>query len=175
MSLHGQTKSALNKNKPGSWEYDIIAPCYKCNMTDIAAAIGIVQLERYKEMLDRRHSIIEMYNKAFEKLNVKVLNHKSDDHTSSGHLYAVNINGADLKTRNLIIEKMAEKEIACNVHYKPLPMLTAYKNLGFNIEDYPNAYAHYENEISLPLYSRLTDEQIEYIIQNFISCVEEFR
>lgn len=175
MSLHGQTKSALSKNKPGSWEYDIIAPYYKCNMTDIAAAIGTVQLDRYQDMLDRRHTIIERYNEAFKDLGVSVLNHKDENHVSSGHLYLVRINGIGVKKRNRIIEKMAEKEIACNVHYKPLPMLTAYKNLGFDISEYPNAYALYENEITLPLYSRLTDEQVDWIIENFISCVEELR
>ncbi len=175
LSLHGQTRSALSKNKPGSWEYDIIAPAYKCNMTDIAAAIGIVQLERYEEMLVRRQEIIEKYNKAFAKLGIETLCHKSESHTSSGHLYIVRIKGITLKQRNLIIEKMAEREIACNVHYKPLPMLTAYKNMGYKIEDYPNAYAHYENEITLPLYTRLTDEQIDFIIENFISCVEEVK
>lgn len=173
MSLHGQNKSTLSKNKPGAWEYDIVAPYYKCNMTDIAATIGIAQLERYEDMLLRRYEIIEKYNKAFASLNVKLLDYKNGVQKSSGHLYLVRVNGIDEEKRNLIIEKMAEKEIACNVHYKPLPMLTAYKNLGFDIKDYPNAYAQYENEISLPLYSRLTDEQVDYIIENFIRCVEE--
>lgn len=175
MSLHGQTKSAFTKNKPGSWEYDIIAPYYKCNMTDIAASIGIVQLDRYDDMLKRRHAIIDKYNEAFKDLNVTVLNHKGEKHTSSGHLYLVRVNGVDLKTRNLIVEKMAEKNVACNVHYKPLPLLTAYKNLGFDINAYPNAYAFYENEITLPLYSRLTDEQVDYIISSFKECVEAVR
>lgn len=175
MSLHGQTKSTLSKNKPGAWEYDIIAPCYKCNMTDVAATIGIAQFSRYDEMLASRHRIIEKYNSAFEKLDVKVLAHKSDKHISSGHLYLVRVNGIGETQRNRIIEKMAEADIACNVHYKPLPMLTAYKNLGFDIKDYPVAFSNYENEITLPLYSRLTDEQVEYIIENFIRCVEECR
>lgn len=174
MSLHGQTKSTLSKNKPGSWEYDIIAPCYKCNMTDIAATIGVAQFSRYTEMFNRRHAIIEQYNNAFERLNVTLLNHKSDTHISSGHLYMVRVNGIGVEQRNKIIDKMAQVDIACNVHYKPLPMLTAYKNLGFDINDYPVAFSNYENEITLPLYSRLTDEQVEYIIKNFIRCVEEY-
>lgn len=173
MSLHGQNKSTLSKNKPGAWEYDVIAPFYKCNMTDIAATIGLAQLERYDDMLLRRYQIIEKYNKAFASLNVKLLTYKDENHISSGHLYLVRVNGIDEAKRNLIIEKMAEAEIACNVHYKPLPMLTAYKSLGFKISDYPNAYAQYQNEISLPLYSRLTDEQVDYIIENFKRCVEE--
>lgn len=175
MSLHGQTKSTLSKNKPGAWEYDIIAPCYKCNMTDVAATIGIAQFSRYDEMLASRHRIIEKYNSAFGSLNVRLLSHKSDKHISSGHLYLVRVNGIGETQRNRIIEKMAEADIACNVHYKPLPMLTAYKNLGFDIKDYPVAFSNYENEITLPLYSRLTDEQVEYIIENFIRCVEECR
>ena len=175
MSLHGQTKSALSKNKPGSWEYDIIAPYYKCNMTDIAAAIGIVQLERYDELLRRRQEIIAKYNEAFKDLDVEVLCHSGEDHLSSGHLYLVRVNGVGIKKRNLIIEKMAEKQIACNVHYKPLPMLTAYKNLGYNIDDYPRAFARYKNEITLPLYSRLTDEQVDYIIEGFKASLEECR
>lgn len=173
MSLHGQNKSTLSKNKPGAWEYDIIAPFYKCNMTDVAATIGLAQLERYDDMLSRRYEIIEKYDNAFAVLDVKLQGFKNENQISSGHLYLVRVNGIDEAKRNLIIEKMAEVGIACNVHYKPLPMLTAYKNLGFNISDYPNAYAQYENEISLPLYSRLTDEQVDYIIENFIRCVEE--
>ncbi|MBO5852679.1 MAG: DegT/DnrJ/EryC1/StrS aminotransferase family protein [Clostridia bacterium] len=173
MSLHGQTKSSLSKNKPGAWEYDIIAPYYKCNMTDIAAAIGLAQLERYDDMLARRYEVIEMYDNAFKGLGVSVLKHKTADQTSSGHLYLVRVDGINEAKRNQIIEKMAEVGIACNVHYKPLPMLTAYKNLGFDIKDYPNAYACYESEITLPLYSRLTNEQVDYIIQNFVRCVEE--
>lgn len=173
MSLHGQTKSALSKNKPGSWEYDIIAPYYKCNMTDIAAAIGIVQLERYDELLRRRQEIIEKYNEAFRELPVEVLCHYGEEHVSSGHLYLVRVKGIGVRKRNEIIEKMAEKQIACNVHYKPLPMLTAYKNYGFNIDDYPRAFARYKNEITLPLYSRLTDEQVDYIIDGFKKSLEE--
>ena len=175
LSLHGQTKSTLSKNKPGSWEYDIIAPCYKCNMTDIAATIGIAQFHRYEEMLRRRHEIIEKYNEAFKDLDVTVLSHKNENQLSSGHLYLVRVNGIGVRVRNRIIEKMAEEQIACNVHYKPLPMLTAYKNLGFDIKDFPVAYSHYKNEITLPLYSRLTDEQVDYIIEAFIRIVGECR
>lgn len=173
-SLHGQTKSALSKNQLGSWEYDIVGPFYKCNMTDIMAAIGLAQMKRYEGMLRRRHEIIEKYNKAFENIGVTLLNHKDENHISSGHLYLVRVNGADVAKRNEIITKMAEAGIACNVHYKPLAMLTAYKNLGFDIKDYPNAYAQYENEITLPLYSRLTDEQVDYIIENFVRIVGEY-
>ena len=173
LSLHGQTKDALSKNQLGAWEYDIVTPAYKCNMTDIMAAIGLVQLDRYPEMLKRRQEIISKYNNAFKDLNVKVLNHKDDIQVSSGHLYFVRVDGADVETRNQIIIKMAEKGVACNVHYKPLPMLTAYKNLGFDIANYPNAYAQYQNEITLPLYSKLTDEDVEYIIQCFKESLEE--
>lgn len=172
-SLHGQTKSALSKNQPGAWEYDIVGPFYKCNMTDIMAAIGLAQMKRYEGMLERRQEIIGKYNKAFENLGVTVLNHKDENHTSSGHLYLVRVNGANTEKRNAIISKMAEAGIACNVHYKPLPMLTAYKNIGFDIKDYPNAYSQYENEITLPLYTKLTDEQVDYIIQNFKRIVGE--
>ncbi len=170
-SLHGQTKSALSKDKVGGWEYDILGAYYKCNMTDIMAAIGLVQLKRYPEMLARRQEMIAKYNKAFDGLGVRLLNHKDDSHTSSGHLYLVRIEGIDAEKRNAIISKMAEAGIACNVHYKPLAMLTAYKNMGFDIKDYPNAYRQYENEITLPLYTRLSDEQMDYIIENFIEAV----
>lgn len=172
-SLHGQTKSALSKNQPGAWEYDIVGPYYKCNMTDIMAAIGLAQMKRYGGMLARRQEIIEKYNDAFADIGVKVLSHKGADHCSSGHLYLVRVDGADVARRNEIIVKMAEAGIACNVHYKPLPMLTAYKNMGFDIADYPNAYAQYCNEITLPLYSRLTDEQVDHIIDNFVRIVGE--
>ena len=174
LSLHGQTKDALHKNQLGAWEYDIVAPYYKCNMTDINAALGLAQMRRYKELIKRRHEIIEKYNESFEILPVKVLNHKDENHISAGHLYLVRIEGIDEKQRNEIIIKMAENGIACNVHYKPLPMLTAYKNLGFDIKNYPNAYENYKNEISLPLYSKLTDEEVEYIIDNFKKIVSEF-
>ena len=173
LSLHGQTKDALSKNQLGAWEYDIVSPAYKCNMTDIMAAIGLVQMDRYPEMLRRRQEIIAKYNDAFKDLNVKVLNHKDDTQVSSGHLYFVRVDGADAETRNQLIIKMAEKGVACNVHYKPLPMLTAYKNLGFDIKDYPNAYSQYQNEITLPLYSTLADEDVEYIIQCFKESLEE--
>jgi len=174
LSLHGQNKDALHKNQLGAWEYDIVAPYYKCNMTDINAALGLAQMRRYNDLLKRRHEIIEKYNESFKELPVKVLNHKDENHISSGHLYLVRINGINEKQRNEIIIKMAEQGIACNVHYKPLPMLTAYKNMGFNIKDYPNAYANYENEVSLPLYSILTNEQVEYIIENFKKIVSEY-
>ena len=174
-SLHGQTKSALSKNQPGAWEYDIIGPYYKCNMTDIMASIGLAQLKRYDAMLIRRHEIVKKYDEAFKNIGVKLLNHSDENHRSSGHLYLVRVDGADVNKRNEIIVKMAEAGIACNVHYKPLPMLTAYKNLGFDIKDYLNAYAQYENEITLPLYSRLTDEQVDYIIESFVKIVGEYK
>ena len=173
LSLHGQTKDALHKNQLGAWEYDIVAPYYKCNMTDINAAIGLAQLRRYNGLLERRQEIIKKYNEAFKDLPVKVLSHKDENHISSGHLYLVRINNISEEKRNEIIIKMAEKGVACNVHYKPLPMLTAYKNLGFDIKDYPNAHKNYENEVSLPLYSKLTDEEVEYIIDNFKEIVRE--
>lgn len=173
LSLHGQTKDALHKNQLGAWEYDIVAPYYKCNMTDINAAIGLAQMRRYNGLLKRRQEIIKKYNEAFKDLPVKVLNHKDENHISSGHLYLVRIDGINEQKRNEIIIKMAERGIACNVHYKPLPMLTAYKNLGFDIKNYPNAYKNYENEVSLPLYSKLTDEEVEYIIDNFKNIISE--
>ena len=173
LSLHGQTKDALSKNQLGAWEYDIVLPAYKCNMTDIMAAIGLVQLDRYEEMLKIRHEIIQKYEEALNDLPVQVLNHKDGDHTSSGHLYLVRVNGITEVTRNQIIVKMAEKGVACNVHYKPLPMLTAYKNRGFDIKDYPNAYMQYQNEITLPLYSRLSMEDVDYIIECFKESLEE--
>ena len=171
LSLHGQNKDALAKTKLGAWEYDIIAPNYKCNMTDIMAGIGLAQFNRYENMLKRRREIIERYNKALASCNVEVLNHYGEDHASSGHLYLVRLLGKDVEQRNMIIEKMAEQGIACNVHYKPLPMMSAYKALGFNIEEYPNAYKQYINEITLPLHTRLTDEDVEYIISNFLDLL----
>lgn len=174
LSLHGQTKDALHKNGLGNWEYDIVAPYYKCNMTDIMAGIGLAQMKRYPEMLRRRQEIIEKYNQAFKNLPITPLNHKDQTHTSSGHLYILRVQGITEKQRNEIIIKMAEEGVACNVHYKPLPMLTAYKNLGFNIKDYPNAYDFYQNEITLPLYTKLTNEQVDYIIQKFIEIVREY-
>lgn len=167
LSLHGQTKDALHKNALGAWEYDIVDTYYKCNMTDIMAGIGLAQIARYPKLVERRHQIISKYNEAFKDLPIMVLNHKDENHRSSGHLYITRIKGIDEKQRNEIIIKMAERGIACNVHYKPLPMLTAYKKLGFDIVNYPNAYDFYKNEITLPLYSKLTDEQVEYIIENF--------
>ena len=167
MSLHGQNKDALAKTKLGAWEYDIVYPAYKCNMTDIMAAIGLVQLERYPGMLARRREIIGRYDGALRDCGVQVLDHYGEDHESSGHLYLTRLLGRDETFRNGVIERMAEREIACNVHYKPLPMMTAYKNLGFDIKDYPNAYNQYRNEITLPLHTCLTDEQVEYVIENF--------
>ena len=166
-SLHGQSKDALAKTQLGAWEYDIVGPWYKCNMTDIMAAIGLIQMKRYPALLARRREIIERFDAAFKPLGVEVLNHYSDDHLSSGHLYITRIPGASLEERQEIIVKMAERGIATNVHYKPLPMMTAYKQLGFDIKDFPNAYAHFANEITLPLHTRLTDEEIEYIIEQF--------
>ena len=167
LSLHGQSKDALAKTQLGAWEYDIISPAYKCNMTDIIAAIGLVQMKRYPALLERRKQIIGMYNDAFEGCNVQVLDHYTDEHTSSGHLYLVRLLGKDSEYRNNVITEMAKRDIACNVHYKPLPMMTAYKALGFDIKDYPNAYAQFCNEITLPLHTKLTDEMVEYIIRNF--------
>ena len=172
-SLHGQTKDAFQKNS-GSWEYDILIPGYKCNMTDIQAGIGLVQLQRYDSLLKRRHEIIEKYNNAFKDYPVLFQNHETDNSKSSGHLYLIRINGIGLDERNEIILKMAERGISTNVHYKPLPLLTAYKNLGFDIEDYPNAYNLFENEISLPLYSKLTNQEVDYIIENFIDVLKDY-
>ena len=171
LSLHGQSKDALAKTQLGAWEYDIVAPDYKCNMTDISAAIGLVQIRRYAELLHRRRQIVERYNEALKDCNVQVLNHYGDDHQSSGHLYLVRLLGKDCEYRNEVIRKMAERGIACNVHYKPLPMMTAYKNLGFDIKDYPNAYRQFENEVTLPLHTRLTDEDVEYVIGNFVEIL----
>ena len=171
-SLHGQNKDALAKTKLGAWEYDIIAPNFKCNMTDIMAGIGLAQFKRYSGMLARRKEIIEKYNKALENFNVQVLEHYSDTNTSSGHLYLVRLLGKDVEYRNWVIEQMAERGIACNVHYKPLPMMTAYKALGFDIANYPNAYNQYVNEITLPLHTRLTDEDVEYVISNFVEIIK---
>ena len=173
LSLHGQSKDALAKTQLGAWEYDIVAPDYKCNMTDISAAIGLVQIRRYAELLHRRREIIERYNEALKDCNVQVLNHYGEDHQSSGHLYLVRLLGKDSAYRNEVIRKMAERGVACNVHYKPLPMMTAYKNLGFDIKDYPNAYHQFENEVTLPLHTRLTDEDVAYVIGNFVDCIRE--
>ena len=173
LSLHGQNKDALAKTQLGSWEYDIIAPYYKCNMTDIMAAIGLAQLERYEGMLARRQEIIHRYNEALKPYHTQTLDHLADDHVSSGHLYLVRLLDKSLEQRNEIIIKMAERGIACNVHYKPLPMMTAYKALGFDIVDYPNAYNQYHNEITLPLHTSLTDEDVEYVISNFVDIITQ--
>ena len=171
-SLHGQNKDALAKTKLGAWEYDIIGPWYKCNMTDIMAALGLVQMERYDGLLKRRHEIVAKYNEALKDLNVAVLNHKDADHCSSHHLYLVRLLGKTREDANKVIEQMAERGIACNVHYKPLPMMTAYKALGFDIKNYPNAYHLFENEVTLPLHTRLTDEDVEYVISNFVDIIK---
>ena len=173
LSLHGQNKDALAKTRLGAWEYDIVAPYYKCNMTDVMAGIGLAQLKRYPEMLYRRRQIIERYNEGLRGCDVQVLDHFGDDHSSSGHLYLVRLLGEDVEYRNAVIERMAERGIACNVHYKPLPMMTAYKNLGFDIVDYPNAYNQYHNEITLPLHTSLTDEDVEYVISNFVDIISK--
>lgn len=174
LSLHGQSKDALAKTQLGAWEYDIVGTYYKCNMTDVTAAIGLKQFERYPEMLRRRKEIIERYDSAFVPLGVETLKHYTDEYESSGHLYITRIPGIDAERRNEIIVKMAEKGVACNVHYKPLPMHTAYKNLGFDIKNYPNAYAHYENEVTLPLHTKLTDEDVEYIINTYCTVLKEY-
>ncbi len=174
LSLHGQSKDALAKTQLGAWEYDIVAPLYKCNMTDVAAAIGLAQFDRYPAMLKRRKEIIGKYDAVLKPLGVEVLNHYTKAHTSSGHLYITRIpNISDAQRREIII-KMAEAGISCNVHYKPLPMHTAYKNLGFDIQDYPNAFAHYENEITLPLHTCLTDDEVEYVIEQYVRITKEY-
>ena len=173
-SLHGQSKDALAKTQLGAWEYDIVGTWYKCNMTDVMAAMGLAQFERYPAMLERRKEIIEKYDADFKPLGIQVLPHYTDEYTSSGHLYLIRIPGITLEQRNEIIIKMAEEGIACNVHYKPLPMHTAYKKLGFDIKDYPNAYANFVNEISLPLHTRLTDEEVAYVISNFCTIVKQY-
>mgnify|MGYP000630019423 FL=1 len=172
-SLHGQNKDALAKTQLGNWEYDIAGPYYKCNMTDIMASIGLVQLRRYPDVLKRRREIIEKYNKAFEGLDIEVLDHYGENHTSSGHLYLTRLIGKSREVCNDVIVKMAEAEIATNVHYKPLPMMTAYRNLGFDIKNYPNAYEMFQNEITLPLNTCLTDEQVEFIIETYRKIVKE--
>lgn len=173
LSLHGQNKDALAKTKLGAWEYDIIAPLYKCNMTDIMAAIGLVQMKRYPQMLARRRELIERYNEALKPYDVQVLDHFNGEHESSGHLYLVRLIGKKREDANKVIEKMAERDIACNVHYKPLPMMTAYKALGFDIKDYPNAFAQFENEVTLPLHTCLTDEQVDYLLNSFTEIISE--
>ena len=171
-SLHGQNKDALAKTKLGAWEYDIIGPWYKCNMTDIMAALGLVQMERYPKILERRYEIVRRYNEALKDLPVAVLNHKDADHCGSHHLYLVRLLGKTREEANKVIEQMAERGIATNVHYKPLPMMTAYKAMGFDIKNYPNAYHLFENEITLPLHTCLTDEDVEYVISNFVDIIK---
>lgn len=165
LSLHGQSKDALAKTQKGSWEYNIVYPGYKCNMTDITASIGLVQLKRYKELLSKRKQIIQEYDQGLSSLDIHILKHYGDDYSSSGHLYLIRIPGINEVDRNELIVKMAEAGIVCNVHYKPLPMLTAYKNMGFDIKDFPNAYKQYENEISLPLHTSLYDEDVKYVVR----------
>lgn len=172
LSLHGQNKDALAKTKLGAWEYDIVAPDFKCNMTDIAAAVGLVQLRRYAELLHRRRQIIERYDAAFKDLKVAVWPHYTSEYTSSGHLYLVRLLGKNREQTNQVIAQMAERGIATNVHYKPLPMMTAYKNLGFDIQDYPQAYRMFENEITLPLNTCMTDEDVAYVTENFVDTVK---
>ena len=174
LSLHGQSKDALAKTQLGAWEYDIIGAWYKCNMTDVAAGMGLAQLKRYKGLLDRRREIIKKYDMSFKQLGINVLEHYTDKYSSSGHLYITRILGITLEQRNEIIIKMAESGIACNVHYKPLPMMTAYKNIGFSIENYPNAYKQFANEITLPLHTKLTDEEVQYVIKQYSRIVREY-
>ena len=171
LSLHGQNKDALAKTKLGSWEYDIIAPYYKCNMTDVMAAIGLAQFKRYPSLLARRRQIINQYDEALKGMPVQVLDHYGDDHNSTGHLYLTRLLGKTVEERNEVIVKMAERGIACNVHYKPLPMMTAYRALGFDIKDYPNAFKQYENEVTLPLHTRLSDEDVAYVIENYCDVI----
>ena len=171
-SLHGQNKDALTKTKLGAWEYDIIGPWYKCNMTDVVAGIGLAQFDRYQGMLERRQEIVCRYNEGLKNCNVSLLTHKGVDWCSSHHLYLVRLLGKTVEERNEVIVKMAERGIACNVHYKPLPMMTAYKALGFDIKDFPNAYHLYENEVTLPLHTKLSDEDVEYVIENFIEIIK---
>ena len=174
LSLHGQSKDALAKTKLGAWEYDIVGTWYKCNMTDVAAAIGLKQLARYPGMLMRRREIIEKYDAALRPAGVETLCHYTEAYQSSGHLYLTRIPGITLEQRNEFILRMAEMGVATNVHYKPLPMHTAYQKLGFSIEKYPNAYAQFANEITLPLHTQLTDEQIEYVIACYLKVLKEF-
>lgn len=173
-SLQGQSKDALTKTRLGEWEYDIVGLWYKCNMTDIAAALGLAQFRRYPQILKRRRDIVARYDAAVKPLGVRVLDHYGADYESSGHLYITRIPGISVEQRNEIIRKMAERGIACNVHYKPLPMLTAYKNLGFDIADFPNAYAYYENEITLPLHTCLSDADVEYVAENYVKILKAY-
>ncbi|MBR0341085.1 MAG: DegT/DnrJ/EryC1/StrS family aminotransferase [Oscillospiraceae bacterium] len=173
LSLHGQTKDALAKTQVGAWEYDIVIPAYKCNMTDIMAAIGLAQLERYPGMLERRKELVDLYDRMIDHKVFETLVHMNDSYESSRHMYFVRVNGAGLEQRNEIIKKMAENGVSANVHYKPLPMLTAYKNLGFSIENYPNAYHRFENMITLPLFSRMTDEQVKFVVEQLSKAATE--
>ena len=171
-SLHGQNRDALAKTRLGAWEYDVIGPWYKCNMTDIMASIGLAQLSRYPEMLERRRHIISVYDDAMKDLPVSVLKHYGDDFSGNGHLYMTRLSGRTDQERREVIVKMAERRIVCNVHFKPLPMMTGYKALGFDIKDYPNAYHLFENEVTLPLYTKLTDEDVEYVIENYVDIIK---
>lgn len=173
LSLHGQSKDALAKTKLGAWEYDVIAPWYKCNMTDIMAGIGLAQFQRYEGMLKRRREIIEKYDAAFKPLGIEGLPHYTETYNSSGHLYITRIPGITAEQRQEIIEKMAEAGIACNVHYKPLPMMTAYKDMGFDIKEYPTAYERFVNEVTLPLHTKLTDEEVEYVVEKYVEILKE--
>lgn len=175
LSLHGQSKDALAKTKLGAWEYDVLGPWYKCNMTDMQAALGLVQLKRYKGMLDRRKQLIELYDSYLVPLGVETLPHYQEESSSSGHLCICRIPDISLDGRNAIIKAMAERGIATNVHYKPLPMLTAYKDLGFDIADYPNAFDRFANEVTLPLHTRLTDEEARYVVDSFVKVIEGAR
>ncbi len=174
LSLHGQSKDALSKTQLGAWEYDIVGTWYKCNMTDVAAAMGLAQMKRYFGMLERRKQIIERYDCAFKPLGIQVLDHYTDEYSSSGHLYITRVPNITLEQRNALIMEMAERGVACNVHYKPLPMHTAYKQLGFDIKNFPNAYANFANEITLPLHTCLTDEEVEFVIKNYSEAVKEY-
>ena len=172
LSLHGQSKDALAKTQLGSWEYDIVAPLYKCNMTDIMAAIGLVQYDRYPQLLQRRREIIAQYDRALKPLGIGTMQHYGEDFASSGHLYIIRLKGHDADYRNRVINEMAERGIACNVHYKPLPLLSAYKNMGFDIKDYPNAYDMFHNALTLPLHTRLSDEDVQYVIDNLTDILK---
>lgn len=173
-SLHGQSKDAFSKTQAGAWEYDIVGAWYKCNMTDVTAAIGLKQLERYPSLMQRRKEIINRYNKMCDSIGITYLDHYGENHSSSGHLYITRIPGIKVETRNAIITEMAERGIACNVHYKPLPMMTAYKNLGYDIADFPNAYSFFSNEITLPLHTKLTDEEADIVCENFADVVKKY-
>ena len=174
LSLHGQSRDALEKNALCNWEYDVLGTWYKCNMTDMSAALGLSQLSRYDGMLSRRRQIIERYDTSLAPLGLDLLEHFTNTYTSSGHLYLTRIPSVRREERDAIIAQMAQRGVACNVHYKPLPMLTAYKNMGFDIKDFPNAYARYQNQITLPLYSRMTDEEVDYVIQNYTDVVRTY-